>query len=122
MCSAPLRPEGRSDERSRGFREAARIFLKLVFHSAGTLSYISPVPSAGGRSREASLGWDGSGACGRGHANPGLGRARPIRGRPEYWDYTSLIRPPRTTAGLPLRLEADREKAGASDLCKGQKL
>jgi hypothetical protein len=31
-------------------------------------------------------------------------------------------RPPRTTAGLPLRLEADREKAGASDLCEGQKL
>src|SRR3954451_20870496 len=84
MCSAPLRPEGRSDERSRGFREAARIFLKLVFHSHGTLSYISPVPSAGGRSREASLGWDGSGACGRGYANPGLGRPRPIRGCPAY--------------------------------------
>ena len=31
-------------------------------------------------------------------------------------------RPPRTTAGLPKRLEADREKAGASDLCEGRKL
>src|SRR4051794_25381965 len=101
MCSAPLRPEGRSDERSRGFREAARIFLKLVFDSAGTLSYISPVPSAGGRSREASLGWDGSGACGRGHANPGLGRPRPIRGAPRIGDHPRLIRPPRTTAGPP---------------------
>jgi hypothetical protein len=30
--------------------------------------------------------------------------------------------PHRTTAGPQSRLEADREKAGASDLCKGQKL
>src|SRR3954467_6217309 len=97
-------------------------FLKKVLDSCGRVSYISPVPSAGGRSREASLGWDGSGACGRGHAKPGLGRPRAIRGCPAYWDHPRLIRPLRTTAGLPLRLEADREKAGASDLCKGQKL
>src|SRR3954452_16745407 len=75
---------------------AARILLKLILDRHGTVSYILPVPSAGGRSREALLGWDGSGACGRGHANPGLGRPRPIRGCPAYWDHPRLIRPPRT--------------------------
>src|SRR5215213_2607714 len=116
MCSAPLRPEGRSDERSRGFREAARIFLKIVLDTTGTLSYISPVPSAGGRSREASLGWDGSGACGRGHANPGLGRPRPIRGCPAYWGPPPSDPTAPYYGGAAMRLEADREKAGASDL------
>src|SRR4051812_5074300 len=43
----------------------APFLLKIVLDTLRTLSYISPVPSAGGRSREASLGWDGSGACGR---------------------------------------------------------
>jgi hypothetical protein len=32
-------------------------------------------------------------------------------GAPRVWT-TRLIRPPRTTAGPPSRLEADREKAG----------
>src|SRR4051794_23642657 len=122
MCSAPLRPEGRSDERSRGFREAARIFLKLVFDSAGTLSYISPVPSAGGRSREASLGWDGSGACGRGHANPGLGRPRPIRGCPAYWGPPPSDPTAPYYGGAAITPGAGREEAVAAGLCEGQKI
>ena len=72
------------DSRCAASGMTARVFLKIVLDSPGTLSYVSPVPSAGGRSREASLGWDGSGACGRGHANPGLGRPRPIRGSRAY--------------------------------------
>src|SRR3954451_22284241 len=40
-----------------------------------------------------------------------------IRGCLAYWDHPRLIRPPRTTAGPPSRLEADREKAG-----RGRKL
>src|SRR4051794_15738192 len=35
---------------------------------------------------------------------------------PAYLGEGRLIRPPRTTAGLPRRLEADRERTGASDL------
>ena len=81
-----------------GLAAAESGFLKIVLDNPGTMSYVSLVPSAGGRSREASLGWDGSGACGRGHANPGLGRPRPIRGS---CVPPRLIRPPRTTAGPP---------------------
>ena len=33
-------------------------------------------------------------------------------GAPRVWGHPRLIRPPRTTAGPPSRLEADREKAG----------
>jgi hypothetical protein len=88
------------------------VFLKIVLDTFGTLSYISPVPS----------GWDGSGACGRGHANPGLGRPKADSGVPR------VLRPPPSDptapyyGGAAMRLEADREKAGASDLCKGRKL
>ena len=64
------------DSRCAASGMTARFFLKIVLDNPGTLSYASPVPSAGGRSREASLGWDGSGACGRGHANPGLTEAK----------------------------------------------
>src|SRR5215208_5589162 len=85
MCSAPRRSEGDRISVAAASGMAAWLFQKIVLDNHGTMSYISPVPSAGGRSREASLGWDGSGACGRGHANPGLGRRRPIRGCPAYW-------------------------------------
>src|SRR4051794_39152198 len=83
-CVDTVEPAPPPIHRFRRTSLAPQILLKLILDSPGTLSYISPVPSAGGRSREASLGWDGSGACGRGHANPGLGRPRPIRGCPAY--------------------------------------
>src|SRR3954452_24405717 len=83
-CVDAVEPAPPAIHRFSSYEPAVAIFLKIVLDSHGTLSYVSPVPSAGGRSREASLGWDGSGACGRGHANPGLGSPRPIRGCPAY--------------------------------------
>src|SRR4051794_30606680 len=76
--------------------------LKIVLDSLGTLSYISPVPSAGGRSREAVR-------VGRERRlRPGLRepRARGPQGRfgshGESRGRPSEIRPPRTTAGARL--------------------
>src|SRR3954469_1651645 len=43
----------------------------------------------------------------------GRGRFGPL---PAYLGEGRLIRPPRTTAGPPKRLEADRERTGAPDL------
>src|SRR3954447_3607940 len=43
----------------------------------------------------------------------GRGRFGPL---PAFLGEGRLIRPPRTTAGPPKRLEADRERTGASDL------
>ena len=42
-------------------------------------------------------------------------------GRGEKINYFNVGRPPRTTAGPPKRLEADRERTGASDLCEARK-
>src|SRR5215212_4291008 len=119
-----MRSRGRKapDSCSAASGMMARLFLKIVLDTHGTLSYISPVPSAWGRSREASLGWDGSGACGRGHANTGLGRPRPIRGCPAYLGPPPSDPTAPYYGGAAMRLEADREKAGASDLCEGRKL
>src|SRR3954454_9879274 len=103
MCSAPPRPEGDRINVAAAFG-MTHVFLKLILDTRRTMSYISPVPSAGGRSREASLGWDGSGACGRrGTGPPGSGGQGQFGGPRVSEDHRRLIRPPRTTAGAPWR-------------------
>jgi|SRR5215213_10187209 hypothetical protein len=113
----------RRDDHGTAARPLKRtVLLKNVLDSLWNFVLYGRIPSAGGRSREASSEWDGNGARGRGHANPGLGRPEANSGVPAY-----LGSPPSDPTALHYdgaaeKLEADREKAGASDLCEGQKL
>jgi hypothetical protein len=49
----------------KGERLTSALLKKVLDNSMNFVLY-SGIPFAGGRSREASLGWDGNGACGRG--------------------------------------------------------
>src|SRR3954451_20795319 len=102
---------------------AARPFAlkKEVLTHRGTSSYMDasrPPGDALARRRQSGTGTAPAAGVTQ---TPGSGGLRPIRGSRRIRDRPRLIRPPCTTTGPPKRLEADREKAGASDLCKGRK-
>src|SRR3954454_19063378 len=114
MCSAPLRSEG--DRIS-----VAAVSLKIVLDLWNTILYLARPVRRGTLSR-------GVVRVGRER------RLRPGSREPRAWEAKANSGGPRVLGpppsdptaphygGAAMRLEADREKAGASDLCEGQKL
>src|SRR5215203_5091439 len=76
--------EGRRRLRPTSFtcNERNLAFLKIVLDSRGTRSYVSPVPSPGGRSREASLGGTGAAPAAGVTQTPGPGGQGQFGGAP----------------------------------------